>query len=61
MSYIIEDECKYDDQDYVKMHPVKTEVKTENLKTEQNIKSKQSSKGGEHAQNSIKTISLWKR
>ena len=43
------------------MYPVKTEVKTENYKSEENVKTEQDYRGGEDVQKTIKSVSFVKQ
>ena len=46
--------------DHVKIDPVKSEVKPEFVKTEENVKNKQDYMGGEDVQKTIKSVSFAK-
>ena len=55
-SYILQDEDYFNNWSYIKIHPIKTEFNTENVKNEQNVNTKEYSRVGEDIQNTMKTI-----
>ena len=59
-NYILQDEDESNNWDYVKMDPVKTEVKTKNIKKE-NIKTKKYSRWEEDVLKTIKSVTFAKQ
>ena len=55
-TYILQDEDNLYSWDHVKIDPDKNKVKIENLKTEENVNTKQDSRGEEDVQKTIKSV-----
>ena len=57
-SYILQYEGKSDKWAYVKIDPVKTEVKNEGVKTEKNVNNEQGSRREEYSEKNDKNVSI---